>query len=162
MRIRPAHVSDAAAVGELLHQLGYPPDDTTATADRIGRWDQDPAGAAYVADAGGDLLGLIAVYSCPFFERAGNWGRIVALVVAERARGRGVGSELVTAAELFAASRGCVRMEVTSADRRQHAHAFYRNRGYADQTGRSTRFVRELHTPGLDTTPDVARLGGRG
>lgn len=144
MRIRLAAAADAAAVDELLRQLGYPQECTATTATRIQVWGDDPASAAYVAEAGGELLGLVAVHICPFFERPGSWGRIVALVVAEQARGRGVGGQLVARAELFAASRGCVRMEVTSADRRQDAHEFYRRRGYLDQTGRSSRFLREL------------------
>lgn len=144
MRIRLAHTADAVAVNELLHQLGYPQAGAATTASRIRVWGDDPAGAAYVADAGGDLLGLVAVHVCPFFERAGSWGRIVALVVSDRARGQGVGGQLVAAAELFAARRGGVRMEVTSADRRQEAHEFYRRRGYLDQSGRSARFLRDL------------------
>ena len=144
MRIRLAHTADAAAVNELLHQLGYPQDGTAATAARIQTWSDDPSSAAYVAQAGGDLLGLVAVHACPFFERTGSWGRLVALVVSEHARGQGVGGQLVAAAELFATGRGCVRMEVTSSDRRQGAHEFYRRRGYVDQTGRSSRFLRDL------------------
>lgn len=147
MRIRPAHTTDAATVDDLLHQLGYPQDGTATTASRIQAWADDPSSAAYVADADGDLLGIVAVHICPFFERTGSWGRIVALVVSDRARGRGVGGRLVAAAESFARSRGCMRMEVTSADRRQDAHAFYRRRGYLDQTGRSSRFLRELNNP---------------
>ncbi|MEV4312967.1 GNAT family N-acetyltransferase [Actinocrispum sp. NPDC049592] len=144
MQIRLVHTADAAAVNELLHQLGYPQDDTTATATRIQDWTDDHASAAYVADADGDLLGLIAVHTSPFFERAGSWGRIVALVVSDQARGQGVGGRLVAAAESFAASRGCVRMEVTSSDRREDAHEFYRRRGYIDRAGRSSRFLRDL------------------
>ena len=144
MQIRLAHTIDAAAVNELLHQLGYPQDGTATTATRIQTWGDDPSSAAYVADADGDLLGLIAVHICPFFERTGSWGRIVALIVSDQARGQGVGGQLVTAAELFATSRGCVRMEVTSGDRRQDAHEFYRRCGYIDQTGRSSRFLRDL------------------
>jgi GNAT superfamily N-acetyltransferase len=63
--------------------------------------------------------------------------------VSDQARGQGVSGQLVTAAELFATSRGCVCMEVTSEDRRQDAHEFYRRCGYIDQTGRSSRFLRE-------------------
>jgi len=144
VQIRPAHTTDAAAVDELLHQLGYPQAGTATTASRIQTWTDDPSSAAYVAEADGDVLGLIAVHVCPFFERAGSWGRIVALVVADRVRGQGVGGRLVTAAESFATSRGCVRMEVTSADRRHDAHEFYRRCGYLNQTGRSSRFLRDL------------------
>ncbi|RII15888.1 aminoalkylphosphonic acid N-acetyltransferase [Streptomyces sp. YIM 130001] len=148
VRIRPAHRADALAVNELLEQLGYPQDGRAVTASRIRTWAEDPSGAAYVAEVGDRVLGVIAVQVCPFFERDGSWGRIVALVVCGRARGRGVGSRLVAAAESFAATRGCVRMEVTSGDRRQDAHAFYRRRGYIDQAGESSRFLRDLPVGG--------------
>lgn len=144
MQIRLAHATDAAAVNELLHQLGYPQDGAATTAIRIQNWGDDRSSAAYVADADGDLLGVVAVHVCPFFERPGSWGRIVALVVSDQARGEGVGGQLVTAAESFATSRGCVRMEVTSGDHRLDAHEFYRRRGYDDQTGRSSRFLLDL------------------
>ncbi|MDG4790021.1 GNAT family N-acetyltransferase [Micromonospora sp. WMMD1102] len=144
MRIRPARSADAEAVNQLLEQLGYPQDGQATTAVRIQTWVDDPASAAYVADVEGDPHGVIAVHVCPFFERDGASGRIVALVVSDRVRGRGVGSQLVAAAESFAASHGCLRMEVTSADRRLNAHTFYQRLGYADQAGKSSRFLRDL------------------
>jgi GNAT superfamily N-acetyltransferase len=143
--IRLAHPTDAEAVNELLHQLGYPQEGFATTASRIRTWGDDPASAAYVADADGNVLGLAAVHVCPFFERAGSWGRLVALVVSEQARCQGVGGQLVAAAQSFAASRGCVRMEVTSSDLRHDAHEFYRRRGYVDQTGTSSRFLYDLN-----------------
>jgi GNAT superfamily N-acetyltransferase len=144
MQVRPAATTDATAVAELLHQLGYPQNDCAATASRLRTWDDDPSSAAYVADADGNVLGLVAVHVCPFFERDGSWGRLVALVVSEQGRGQGIGGHLVAAAQAFAVSHRCVRMEVTSADRRHDAHAFYRSRGYVDQTGKSSRFLRDL------------------
>jgi GNAT superfamily N-acetyltransferase len=144
LQVRPAGTADATAVAGLLHQLGYPQEDVAATASRIRTWADDPSSAAYVADADGHVLGVVAVHVCPSFERAGSWGRLVALVVSDRARGQGVGGQLVAAAQSFAASHGCVRMEVTSADRRHDAHEFYRRRGYVDQTGRSSRFLCDL------------------
>lgn len=144
MQIRPARSADAEAINKLLDELGYPQDGQATTAARLQTWVDDPASAAYVAEAHGDLQGVIAVHICPFFERDGTWSRIVALVVADRARGRGIGSRLVEAAESFAASRGCHRMEVTSGDRRPGAHKFYQRRGYADQAGQSSRFLRDL------------------
>jgi GNAT superfamily N-acetyltransferase len=148
MQIRLALTTDAAAVNELLHQLGYPHDGTPTTATRIRTWGDDPSSAAYVADADGDVLGLVAVHICPFFERAGSWSRIVALIVSDQARRQGVGRQLVTAAESFATGRGCVRMEVTSGGRRLDAHEFYRRCGYVDQTGMSSRFLRDLDDTG--------------
>lgn len=144
MNLRPAQPDDASTVDELLHQLGYPQDDPDATAVRLKAWADHPDGAAFVAEVDGTVLGVIAVHCCPFLERDGSWGRIVALVVSLEARGLGVGRRLVAEAEAFAAGRGCVRMEVTSADRRDDAHAFYRRLGYVDQAGRSSRFLRDL------------------
>ncbi|GAA0955856.1 GNAT family N-acetyltransferase [Kribbella koreensis] len=144
MLIREARTCDAATVNDLLHQLGYPQEGTEETAARIRSWADDPASAAYVAEDDGEVAGLIAVHVCPFFERTGSWARIVALVVSERVRGCGVGGELVGAAEAFAVGHGCVRVEVTSSDRREDAHVFYRSRGYVDQAGRSSRFLRGL------------------
>ncbi|GAB2856860.1 GNAT family N-acetyltransferase [Lentzea nigeriaca] len=144
MQIRPAQTADAAAVDELLRQLGYPQDRAGATVTRIKAWEDDPSSAVYVAEAGEGLLGLVAVHVGPFFERDGCWGRIVALVVSDQARGQGIGAQLVAAAEAFAAGHGCARMEVTSNDRRRDAHEFYRRRGYVDQAGRSSRFMRDL------------------
>ncbi|WP_205327242.1 GNAT family N-acetyltransferase [Glycomyces sp. YM15] len=144
MRIRPLHRDDADAAGELLRRLGYPQSGTTATAARIQAWSEDPSSTALAADLEGHVLGLIAVHVCPSFERTGSWARIVALVVADEARGRGVGGRLMEAAEAFAAARDCRAMEVTSSDHREAAHAFYRNRGYMIQTGRSSRFLRGL------------------
>ncbi|GIG68699.1 GNAT family N-acetyltransferase [Phytomonospora endophytica] len=148
LNVRRAHIGDTAVLNELFVQLGYPQDAPGATASRIQSWSEDPAGAALVAEADGKVLGVVAVHVCPYLERPGSWGRIVALVVSDRARRQGVAGRLVAAAEAFAESRGCVRMEVTSANRRDDAHGFYRSRGYADQSERSSRFLRELGGPG--------------
>jgi N-acetylglutamate synthase-like GNAT family acetyltransferase len=95
MQIRPARSADAEAINELLDQLGYPQDGQATMAARIQTWVDDRAGPAYVADAQGDLHGVIAVHICPFFERDGAWGRIVALVVSDRARGQGIGARAI-------------------------------------------------------------------
>ncbi|MFD3402085.1 GNAT family N-acetyltransferase [Kribbella sp. NPDC058693] len=144
MNIRPATRADACAVNELLSQLGYPQADEATTAARIQTWADDPTLAAYVAESDGEVLGVVAVHVAPFFERDGSWARIVALVVSDRARRRGIASRLMSAAESFATAHGCVRIDLNSANHRQDAHAFYQQQGYADQTSTSTRFLRSL------------------
>ena len=144
MNIRSATEADAIAVNDLLNQLGYPQDGVQATADRIQVWADDPALAAYVAESDGDVLGVIAVHVAPFFQRDGSWARIVALVVSDRARRQGIATQLMAAAESFATARGCVRVDLNSANGRHDAHAFYQGLGYADQTDVSTRFLRSL------------------
>lgn len=144
MNIRLASPADASAVNELLDQLGYPQDDEAATADRIQTWADDPALAAYVAESDGDVLGVVAVHVAPFFQRDGSWARIVALVVSPRARRRGIATQLMSAAESFATTRGCVRIDLNSANHRHDAHAFYQHHGYTNQSSTSTRFLRSL------------------
>lgn len=146
MRIRSVCSNDAEAINELIGQPGYPQDGREAAAARLQAWDDAAAGAAYLAETDDETLGIIAVYVCPFFEHEGAWARITALVVSDRARGRGIGSRLVEAAEAFAASHGCSRMEVTSHDGRTDAHRFYERYGYTIQTGISSRFLRDLAT----------------
>ena len=144
MQIRPALPTDAEAVNELLEQLGYPQDDPAATAARLQTWADDPHGAAYVAEANRAVLGVIAVHTVPFLEREGTWARIVALVVSDLHRRQGVGTHLLKAAETFATTHNCLRLEVTSSNYRHPAHTFYKTHGYTNQSERSSRFLRNL------------------
>jgi GNAT superfamily N-acetyltransferase len=54
------------------------------------------------------------------------------LVVAEPARGEGVGSALLAEAERLALARGCFRMSLETAGWREDTHRFYEARGWAD------------------------------
>ncbi len=57
--------------------------------------------------------------------------QIAGLIVDERARGDGVGSELVGAAAAWAASHGCQRLMVATRVTRQRAHRFYLREGFS-------------------------------
>ena len=58
--------------------------------------------------------------------------RVNDLVVAEAARGAGVGSDLVRSAEALARKRGCFRMALVTASWREASIAFYRREGWQD------------------------------
>jgi GNAT superfamily N-acetyltransferase len=73
--------------------------------------------------------------------------------VAEHAHGRGVGRVLVAHVEERARREGCVQLELSSSDRREDAHAFYRRLGFDDV---SRRFVKEL-TPDEASDPSTPR-----
>jgi GNAT superfamily N-acetyltransferase len=140
--IRPARTTDA--IHPLLEELGYPQHDPAATTARLRTWINNPAGEVYVAEADQQLVGVIAVHLIPFFEREGTWARIVALVVSSQARRQGVGTHLLKAAENFATTHDCLRIEVTSANHRSPAHTFYESHGYTNQAETSSRFLRTL------------------
>ncbi|ONI70347.1 GNAT family N-acetyltransferase [Actinosynnema sp. ALI-1.44] len=144
MAVRPVVPDDAARVAALLAELGHPDNDVETVRKRLKMWDELADGAVFVFEREGDVVGVLAVSVIPFLERDGSWARIVALVTTRSARGKGIGRELTTAAEDYAREKGCLRVEVTSANRREDAHAFYRRMGYENWADRSGRFIKVL------------------
>ncbi|HEY7394363.1 MAG TPA: GNAT family N-acetyltransferase [Gemmatimonadaceae bacterium] len=137
--IRDANAADVPALAALVAELGYP----TPEATMAVRLDAmiDAGEKVLVAERDGDVVGLLTLHVTPVLHRPTAVGRLTALVVAERARGAGVGRSLVAAAEHILAARGCALIEVTSNQRRTDAHAFYQRLGY-DVT--SLRFKKDL------------------
>lgn len=131
--IRDAAPDDAPAIAALIATLGYEVGETEVRA-RLA-----DAGAL-VADQGG-VIGVITTTAMTVLHRPRPVGRISMLVVAETARGRGVGAALVAAAERLLRDRGCGLIEVTSNARRERAHAFYERLGFQRT---SFRFARTL------------------
>jgi GNAT superfamily N-acetyltransferase len=124
MKIRDIVGGDAPEVAALLTELGHP-----VAADSIpSRLEAVRAegGAAFLAVGDDDAaLGLVTLAAHAGLHAAGPVGLITALVVSPAARGRGVGRALVEHAKAWAKARRCVRLIVTSAERRADAHAFY-------------------------------------
>ena len=121
-----------------MAELGYPTS-ATAFAERLKAATANTDDAILVAEEQGTILGLVAVHSFEMIHRPGRLGRITALIVAANARGRGVGSELLGAAEDHLLAVGCTKLEVTSGAQRHEAHGFYAARGYCEQR---VRFVK--------------------
>ena len=129
--LRPAADADAAVLAELSSQLGYPCAAATMR-ERLRQLRERHAGAVFVArDAQGRVLGWTHVAprlnleEDPFAELAG-------LIVADGARGLGVGARLLHAAEDWARYNGYARLRVRSNVVRERAHGFYRREGYAE------------------------------
>ena len=134
---------DADAVSGLLDELGHP--GQVGVAERIAAWNADPdAELAVAADGTGALVGLVAVTAQRTFHQPAPLAVVVSLVVSSRARGAGVGRELVDAAEEFARARGCSAIQLSSNRTRPEAHAFYRRLGFADRCATHARYVRPV------------------
>ena len=138
LRVRDASAADIEAFVPLLGDLGYPtPADTIR--ERFARLSANGE-RVIIAETGGSIVGLMTVHSgLHVLHRPKPVCRITMLVVAERARGMGVGRALVREAERIATEYGCGVLEVTSNLKRAEAHAFYEKLGF-DRT--SYRFGR--------------------
>lgn len=141
MEIRDARAADAAAIAELLTELGYPETESGA-ARHLERFAIDPASRVQVAVDNGDILGVVATHFVPRFDSERLSCRVMDLVVRESAKRLGVGSALLEAIEADARRAGATRIDLSSADGREEAHAFYRARGFRS---RSRSFTKSLH-----------------
>lgn len=126
--IRRAEPADGDAIAALLHQLGYAVT-PAQVADRLAAMGDSPADQVLVAMDGDAVAGCMGLHILPMFHAAGALGRITSLVVDERCRGRRIGSALLDAAAAWFAANGCIKMEVTSGNRRADAHRFYEAHG---------------------------------
>jgi ribosomal protein S18 acetylase RimI-like enzyme len=135
-----ATAEDGFGLSELLGILGYPCPPEEAS-QRVLELHRDGNQTLLVADAQGNLLGMIACDLSYYLPLGAPTCRITAVAVNSGAQRRGVGRLLLREAEMLARANGAVRIELTSAEHRHDAHAFYRACGYVDG---ALRFVKRL------------------
>jgi ribosomal protein S18 acetylase RimI-like enzyme len=143
IQIRRPETGDMEALAELMRQLGYP----TRASEMQMRMETILANknyATFVAVSNGKVCGMIGTFTCQTYEHNSPGARILALVVAEKMRGRGVGEALITAAENDLARRNVRRVAVNARFERTRAHEFYEKLGY---TKNGFRLVKELPMP---------------
>jgi GNAT superfamily N-acetyltransferase len=138
--IRGAELSDAPALGSLMTELGY----ETRTAEmemRLESIAKDPRYRTFVAVSDGKICGMIGTFCHHSYEHNDPSGRILALVVSKKMRGRGIGRGLMGAAENDFTERNISRVAVNTRFQRTEAHNFYEDCGY-ERNG--FRFVKNL------------------
>lgn len=133
--LRPMVADDFAAVTRLLGELGLPVPATErlpALRRVLELQLRDPSMRAQVAAVDGDVVGMVTlVLRRPFFMPAPQaW--IPELVVAERARGHGIGGALLGAALVEAVEAEAYACVLESGPSRRVAHALYSAAGFAD------------------------------
>jgi len=137
--VREAVAADAAAIANLVTQLGYP----TALASmepRLKRVLSLSHHRIMVAESAGAVIGVAGVCVDHGVELE-TYGRITALAVDERWRGTGVGRLLVEQVERWCRERGADRVTLTSGHNRPESHKFYKALGY-EATG--LRFIKRF------------------
>lgn len=128
MSIRPMTREDLPAVARLSSQLGYPVAEP-AIAQRFEELSSQDNGLFVAVNSNTGVVGWIHVVSARTLTDE-PMAEIDALIVDEAARNRGVGRELVRAAEGWAATRGYRTLRVRTRVTRERAHAFYRKAGF--------------------------------
>ncbi len=133
--VRPIGEGDVTAAVELLIGGSLMPefedasrvDDYWAAVEGTRR----QRGDVLVAEEDGDVVGVCQVIIFQHFQHAGGWcAEIESVHVRGDRRSRGIGAQLLSAAEDLARERGCYRIQLTSRNVREDAHRFYLANGY--------------------------------
>lgn len=134
--VRAARAEDWPAVAGLLVELGRGVAAGTAGdathgmqfAGHLRRLDS----VTLVAEIAGEVVGVVDM---EYHQRLGDHrpqARVNDLVVTDRARGDGVGGQLLERAEALARKRGCFRMTLVTASWREATIAFYERLGWSN------------------------------
>lgn len=127
--IRRGRPGDAAAVRELVAQLGYRPDER-GYDETFAQVVRHPEAAVFIAQDGPRVIGYLAMSYRPQIRLAARVASIDELSVAREVQGTGIGSRLLDAALTHAQSMGCQRVEVLSGrERESYRRGFYAARG---------------------------------
>ena len=116
-RVRPAGSADivgvAAAVAELLRELGAPPPPPAAMQQATQTLLEDPdSGALLVAEARGRLVGVLSASWQVAMHVPGRYGLIQDLWVESSWRGQAIGAALLEGLDQRARELGVSRLEV--------------------------------------------------
>jgi GNAT superfamily N-acetyltransferase len=141
--VRTVRPTDAEAVASLLTEMGYATS-TEAAEGHIDRFARGSTSGLQVAELGPEVVGLVATHLVPRMDDDAWSCRITDLVVSNAHRRSGIGSALLSAAEDHARSHGARRLDLSSGDWRQEAHAFYTNTGFMSH---SRGFTKRLVEP---------------
>ncbi|HEX4838127.1 MAG TPA: GNAT family N-acetyltransferase [Solirubrobacteraceae bacterium] len=136
----------AAAVRELLVELGGTPASAQGLEEAARALVEDgDAGALLVADADGELVGVLGVSWQLAMRIPGRYGLIQELWVHPSWRGRTIGGDLLVALFELARERGVARIEVGLPSERfarlAATEAFYANNGFATIGTRMRRLL---------------------
>lgn len=140
LTIRVAEINDAAALAQLMCELGY---ETTKSEMqmRMERIAADQRYRTFVAVRDGKVCGMIGTLTYPNYEHNDFGGRIVALIILKTMRRHGIGRALIATAEKDFAQRGIRRVALNTRLAREDAQKFYESLGY-ERNG--WRFVKQL------------------
>ena len=138
--IRYAQLGDAAALAQLMCELGYATTESEMQR-RMKKISTDERYRTFVAVLDGKACGMIGTLTNLSYEHNDPGGRILAIAILSRMRRHGIGRTLIATAEKDFAQRGVRRIALNTRLAREDAHKFYESLGY-ERNG--WRFVKQL------------------
>ncbi|MDQ0208486.1 GNAT family N-acetyltransferase [Alkalicoccobacillus murimartini] len=142
MIIRALEKHDPPHLTHLMEQLGYPAS-SEELIQRFRLLDDHSDYHTLVVEWNDQLIGFAGLHRGLFYEANGSYVRIVAFVVDESIRRKGVGKKLIQAIEEWAIAQNISTLVLNSGNReeRQAAHHFYTQMGFK---AKSTGFSKSL------------------
>ncbi len=134
--VRTARETDLEALVSLYRELmdddgpAAQPNDVQGSLDAMAAIGRDPARHLLVGEVAGEVLGTVDLLIAPnLTHHCEPWAIVENVVVASRARRRGVGQALMDRAFEIARREGCYKVQLISGMQRGPAHLFYEDLG---------------------------------
>jgi ribosomal protein S18 acetylase RimI-like enzyme len=129
--IRPARNGDAAAITRLVRQLAASLGEFSPVDDDFVLHSLDtPGGGILVADAEGEVIGMLSYTLRPSLYHSAPACMIEELVVSEGFRRGRIGGRLLNALVSLARDRGCAEVSVSAMESNKEAVEFYLKHGF--------------------------------
>ena len=138
LKARLFEEQDLIKINELLvlyEDLGYP----TITKDLVNRLKKIYSHEDYyllllVKDD--VIIGLSGMCKMMFYEKNGEYMRLLAFVINSNYREKGYGTILLKGSEMLATQLGCKAITLNSGNRndRDNAHSFYKSNGFENKS----------------------------
>ncbi len=140
--IRDAITNDIADLTLLINELGYPTN-VSEMEVRFKAIVNHPDYKTQVVVLNDEIVAMAGLVKGIYYEKTGGYVRIVAFVVKQSSRKKGIGKALMIAIEEWAITQNCHTLLLTSrkSSEREAAYAFYQNAGFSIT---SSGFVKQL------------------
>lgn len=132
--IRPATEQDVQSAIRLMAQLGYPDLSLSKFVETYHSVLRHPAMTVIVCEGeDGEVIGLATISQRPQLRLTADLITIDEFVIADNARGRGVGRALLDHIRVMARKAGACRLELnTNRARESYRRAFYIKNGFTE------------------------------
>ncbi|MGW7887951.1 GNAT family N-acetyltransferase [Staphylococcus xylosus] len=138
IEVRLFEEQDLIKIKELLvlyEDLGYP----TITENLVNRLKKIYSHEDYyllLLIKGDVIIGLSGMCKMMFYEKNGEYMRLLAFVINSNYREKGYGTLLLKESEILATQLGCEAITLNSGNReeRDNAHSFYKSNGFENKS----------------------------